>query len=388
MTRASTISWTGSLLIAAILLALARNAVLSAPVPKDTPSIAVKFADKMAIPDIAIDSAAFIDESKVVVVGTKANKDGEDANKLEPNGAILDLIKKDHAPFTNGHKARIGTVSVSGNRIVTSSNALDPTVRIWDVKKGKTIYEIKIEEPGEGCHQYGVACFHKSGRVAVAARQKMIVIDPAKSDDRSEYDIPNNSAWLGEELAVSSDDTWIAAPALKGHATFWSVASKKASSISLIPEKAEVEDQWRSSGVVFGTRGTLFAWRVNSSSEVPEKMAEADVSAERRGVVQIDTSGKRVVPRKIGHGNSTLSCAIDPTGEWMATGGSSRKDRPLTADTSTSELRIYHLPTGTLVHREQLEGLPLNKVAFSPSGKRLIATTYDGNVRWWDVEAK
>ncbi len=52
------------------------------------------------------------------------------------------------------------------------------------------------------------------------------------------------------------------------------------------------------------------------------------------------------------------------------------------------ELRVYHLATGTLVYRDQMEYGPVDWVAFTPSGKRIVASTADGNVRWWDVEKK
>jgi WD40 repeat protein len=33
-------------------------------------------------------------------------------------------------------------------------------------------------------------------------------------------------------------------------------------------------------------------------------------------------------------------------------------------------------------------GLPLMGVSFTPGGKRIVSTTSDGVIRWWDVAAR
>lgn len=367
----------------------------AAPLPKELPRIRVKLAGEMKIPDLAIEHAAIIGEAKLVVVGTKAHPvveepDFVDSDKLNPNGAILDLDKKSHRSFTNDHTARICTVSSSGNRIVTASNSRDPTVRIWDHKTDKSVAEIKVGGRGETNAHYGAACFHKGDRIAIATPGGVMVLDPTKPDIRTVFDPPEGSKlWVNPKLIVSVDDARIACEAGTGHIAYWDVASKKPTALSLIPEKTKEEDQWRSGGVVFGAKGMLLAWRINSSAEVPETAIEAELSGSRRGVVQIDTIGKKVVPLKMGQAIHTMTCAIDPTETWLATGGYSRPDKPLrNGNLVAAELRIYHMPTGTLVHRNQMEDGPLMWLAFTPSGKRIVAATADGVVRWWDVESK
>ena len=59
----------------------------------------------------------------------------------------------------------------------------------------------------------------------------------------------------------------------------------------------------------------------------------------------------------MGHSNFTIACAIDPTETWIATGSDSHRDKPRKDEKTASELRLYHLPTQTLVYNEQSDGL-------------------------------
>jgi hypothetical protein len=141
--------------------------------------------------------------------------------------------------------------------------------------------------------------------------------------------------------------------------------------------------------VSFGPRGDLFACRSRRDDEVPEKASEKDVPPEQRGVVRIDVRTGQVEPLASGHTICTLSCAVDPTGTWLATVGSSRPDRPRPdGEIVVGELWVYHLPTRKLACREQLEGLPPMWVAFTPSGKRLVCANGKGVVKWWDVAVR
>ena len=364
----------------------------SAPVPNGVPAIRVKLVGEMRIPDLAIEDAAILDESKVVAVGTVDEAKGgiEEPDKREPNGAILDLDKKTHRPFDNGHKSRIGTVSASGERIATTGNHRDPYLRVWDLKKDRAFAEIKIGVPGATTSlHFGAACFHKDDRIAVAADGKVFVIDPAKPDDRTEYDFPDGSEeWSNYKPVVSQDDKWIAESIGLGEVVCWDSVSKKSKAVKFAADIEDKELRWLSAHFVFGPKGAVFGLRHPGHTEVPESMLEADAPAERRGVVRIDLAKGAFEPLKMGHSNFTAACAVDPTETWLVTGGDSLRDKPRKNEKDASELRLYHLPTQTLVYKEQLDGLPLIWVAFTPSGKRIVAAAADGNVRWWDVEKK
>ena len=248
---------------------------------------------------------------------------------------------------------------------------------------------IKIEVPKKDNVHYGAACFHRSNRIAIATFESVIVLDPAKPAERVEFECPLVSElWVHSKLIVSPDDAWIAARAGQSHVAYWEVATKKGTAVSLVPEKTQADDTWRSGGVFFSPKGSLLSWRGESKDEVPEKTREMDVPAERRGVVRIDLRDKKVIPLNMGQSACTMTCVIDPTGTWLATGGLGHRDNATKKEMWTGELRVYHLPTGKLAFREQLEGLPLGWLAFTPSGKRIVSAAGDGVVRWWDVQEK
>ena len=167
---------------------------------------------------------------------------------------------------------------------------------------------------------------------------------------------------------------------------YWELATKKGTAVSLVPEKTLADDIWRSGGVFFSPKSSLLAWRGESKDEVPEKTLETDVPAERRGVVRIDLRDKKVIPLNMGQSACTMTCVIDPTGTWLATGGLGHRDNATKKDMWTGELRVYHLPTGKLAFREQVDGYALKWLAFTPSGKRIVTSAGDGVVRWWDVQ--
>jgi WD40 repeat protein len=376
----------GSGIVLALLPVLFNIAAQTAPLLKEKPTIALAQAGELKVDDIYVEDGAVIDEVSVVLVGSKAGSDEILPRERDANGTIVDLAKKDARPFTNGHRACIHSVAVARGRIVTASNYRDPVLRVWDLKAGKTTAEIKIDDPGDEIRRYAAAWFRKGDRIAVAADTRVLVFDPAKPDDRTELVAPGDSVRWVDRPVVSPDDTLVACEGDSSQVVVWDVANRKATTFSVIPEKAHEPEDWRTHGITFGPKGLLIGWRTGSSAEVPAKKAEEDVPAGRRGVVQVDYRTRQVVPLGMGQGIYTLSCAIDPTQTWLATAGSSRPDKPRSdGEASVSELRVYHLPSRKLGYRRQLEGLPLMWVSFTPSGRRIVCASCDGVVRWWDL---
>lgn len=378
--------------IGILVVALAWQPAISAPVPKESPTLRLKLTGEIKLKDQTIDEAAVIDETSVVVVGTvRDSEESPEPDTLDPQGAILDLTKKTQQPFTNGHTRRIWSVSVSGARIATTSSHLDPVLRVWDLKTKKSFAEIDIEteKSNNNSVRYHVAGFHKSNRIAVSAGNRVIVLDPAKPDDRVEHSAIDSSVLSGG-LVVSPDDSRIASTTLGGLIAVWKVGTDQPTALSVIPEKLQANDHWFARTLVFGPKETLVASRTGDNlSEIPEASLEKDVSAARRGVVQFDLGNQKMLPLKIGHTDRTLACALDPTGTWLATGGASRSDKPLgNGDLIVGELRVYHLPTATIDYKVQMGDGSLCWIAFTPSGKRIVSATTDGVVRWWDVEGK
>jgi WD40 repeat protein len=378
-------------LVAALLAVLPGRPAHSAPT-KESISLRLSPVGEMRLAELSVEAGAVIDDGTMVLVGTtycdvaSDDPNKHDPDRLDPNGAIVDLAKKKSQQFTNGHKAGMFGVSVGRGRVATASNHRDPVLRVWDLKAKRPVAAVEIEQPGEDRirNRAGVAWFHKSDRVVIAVDKKLVILDPAKPDDREELALPPGVRGSVKKPVVSPNDAWIVCTAGQCELVIWDVATKKATKISILPEKVDDPEQWFSRGVAFGPRGPSYAWRGGSASEVPEKVAEADVPAARRGLVGIDLPRGTVIPLGMGTTISTMSCAIDPTGAWLAVAGSARPDKPGLG--VVGELRVYHLPSKEVTFREQLEGLPLMWVAFTPSGKRLVTATYDGVVRWWDVQ--
>ncbi|MDY3557744.1 WD40 repeat domain-containing protein [Gemmata sp. JC673] len=380
-------------LVALVTLAPGRNTGLITAA--DAPKPRFTRAGEVRVADLSVQAGAVIDEDAVVVVGTThcdAESDDpnkHDANRLGPNGAIVDLRGKKAKPFTNGHTAGIFSVSVGRDRIVTTSNSRDPMLRAWDLKAGRTAPAVEIETPppDRSNQRYRATLFHKSNRVAIALDDHVLVLDPAKPNARAKFAIPEAEWWPGE-LAISRDDTRIACTAGKCGLVVWDTATKKATSVPLMPANADEADSWVSGHAMFGPTGALYALR-HGPTEVPEKTAEKDVPADRRSVVGIDLPDGKVLPLGLGTSVYTLHAAIDPAGTWLAVVGTAHADKRLPDGTVTgAELRVYRLGTWELVHREQMDGLGEVWVAFTPSGKRLVTANYDGRVRWWDVQGK
>ncbi|MDY3554650.1 WD40 repeat domain-containing protein [Gemmata sp. JC717] len=371
-----------------VALAARPGAVRSAPV-KERQVFLLVAGGSVQPDDLSIRDLAIVDENTVVVVGTTFDKD-DDTNpiNLGPNGAIVDLTKKTSRPFTNGHKSCICTAAVGRGRVATISTTRDPFLRLWDLKTSKSAGAVQIDEPdGDGSasgHEVGL--FHKSDRVAVSVKDRVLLFDPDKPDTRTELACPEGCGWPDHPI-VSPDDARIAATATWSNLIVWDVATKKPQVVSLAPDQGDPK-HWMSRGCVFGPNGLLIAWRSPSGNgDVPRAKGE-DVPGDRCEVVRID--GDKVVPLGIG-GNSfdVFDCALDPSGTWLAVAGCRQLDKPLKdGSTSVGELRVYHLGTKELAFREQVEGLPLTHVAFAPSGKRVVCCTYDGFVRWWNVKGK
>ncbi len=297
------------------------------PVPKDKPPIRLAPGGDMKIDDLRVEDAAVIDENRIVLVGSKSGPEDAHPDTLDVNGVILDLAKKSTQTFTNGHKARIKSVSVGRGRIATVSTKNDPALRIWDFKAGKTIKEIRINKifanvrevyrDGEPPQEYdAVAWFHKSDRLAIAASEYVILLDPNKPDEPSLLRTPmltrtdkrENvvvSDWFTKEpLTISPDDAWAACPVGRANIVFWSLKTEEAADVSLVPKGAKDPENWSVDGATFAPSGKLLAWRTNLRfDEVPKGKAEKDVPTERRGVVRIeirDAPKGKVVPLGIG----------------------------------------------------------------------------------------
>lgn len=169
----------GAAFAVTLLTMLVYSQVWPSPEPGEELKARLVLSGKIQIDNLRVEDAAMIDDKTVVLVGTKVGAEDEDPNKLDPHGVILDLPTKTTQVFTNGHTARICSVAARRGLIATVSIYRDPVVRIWDIKAGKTIQQIDLEEvlkgggferkkPWENTEQ-AVAWFHNSDTLLVAS---------------------------------------------------------------------------------------------------------------------------------------------------------------------------------------------------------------------------
>jgi WD40 repeat protein len=363
------------------------------------PEFRLTVGGEVKVADLWAWDAALADDDTVVMVGSTPGPEEAALDKLGPCGAIVDLKAKRSTPFTNGHTAGIRCVSVSNGRVATTSSFQDPVLRIWDLKAAKTVQEITIDNPGPDSQDYYYATwFHKTDRLAVSVPDRLLVFDPARPDDRTEFKLPDGGEASLHKPAVSVDDSQIASAGLvwpngsncpvdRSGLVCWDVATRKATYLSLIPENAPDKEHWYACDTFFHPTGELFAWRY--CPEIPRKATLDEVPADRRSVVRVDLRERKVTPLGF-EPNELAHCAMDPSGKWLATVGPSRVVVPRPDSTTVlSELRVYHLPSKMMVFREQFDSArPANWVTFSPSGKRLYVNHGGGTVKWWNVEVK
>lgn len=390
-------SRTATISVAVLTLSSLAGIALSKP-PAGGASIRIVAPQRFQVADLCVLDAAVIDESTIILVGTRTfdDEDNITTRDVKPNGAILDLTTKTFKPFTNGHTAQICSMSVARGRIVTVSDTQDPMLRVWDLKANKSADPIKIEVPDDEMNfkDYAVACLHGSDRVAVRVEEQISVIDLAKPEARQHYLNPlDKKAFLYGPIAVSRDDLTLACCTVNGpNLIYWDTKNRK-TTIQAMSLEGTVDNIIQSTidSIHFLSNNSLLLCRNHrTQQEVPEGLDESKTDAVRRAIVKVRFPDGQVEPLGLGQTAATRFCAVDPTETWLATVGSSPPDKPTPAVvTQSGELRVYNLATKKLVYREQTnKPLPLTWVAFTPSGKRLVATCVDGTVHWWDVQAK
>lgn len=342
---------------------------------------------------------AFLDNETVVVAGRiKNDPQAETVVASRASGGIVNLKTKAVREFINGHKVMIGSIahSAGGDRIVTStSNAdLDPFIRFWDAKADKPLEPIKpapvAEEVGSS---FRIATFHRNHKVAVTLKDRVRIIDPTGREEPVDLETEYLSGTFPGELAISPDDKLLACATGNLQIIIWDVGTKKVLYVpSLLPE-GENDREWSIWRLAFTKSGTqLIAARGKfNSPDVPRGIPEDKVSAEKRGLFLIDVPKQKTIPLGMGAQILTVHFALHPSEEWIATVGDAYPDKPVPnfPDATVRELRVYHYPTRTLVHKVQFDfdGFGPFWIGFTPDGKKLVAVDAvhdDGKVMAWD----
>jgi WD40 repeat protein len=368
--------------------------------PAGKPSVRLGQPVEIAVDELERYGAALLaDNESIVVVGRKGLDPGPgepaDPDIPPPGAAIVSLKTKAARRFTNGHISRISSVagSADGAYIVTAGTYdLVGDLRVWDAKAGKALNPIDVSGDASKSKWFSISCLNRSPRVAVARLDKVSIIDLTRPVQRFDLTADYLSGTWPDKLAISPDDKYLACTTGSKQVVIWDLATKKVlGAPSLIPEGEDVKD-WSASGLCFTKSGMqLIASREKQGQEVPKGTPEAKVPANRWPLVMIDIPSQKITPLGMGNQCGTLHFALHPSGDWVATVGPSWSDKPIAGDPNamTGEIRVYHFPTRTLVHKVQCDpdpdtGFYPSWVGFTPDGKKLVAVSHPAKIRAWD----
>lgn len=377
--------------------ALAALALLSGgdPAPAQVPTrVRLMNPVEITINNVHVDALAILpDNETVVVVGGKPPGPAEKnfvTEDADPAGVIVNLRTKVVRSFTNGHTARIKSVAVAGDgsRIFTVCSNKDPFVRVWDVKTSKPLAPIRLpQKEDDFVGTYEVASCASSRQLVVNLRWCLMVLDPDQPDQGKRwYPYPEPEC----NLVLSPNGKLFAYSTIAGQVVIKDLTDlETVYAPSLLPLGGDYRD-WSLYELAFSQDGTqLIAVRSRhgDEGEVPQGTAEEKVPPQQRGLFLIDVGKKHVIPLGLGHQIYTLASAFHPSGDWIATVGTSRPDKRGQKDASdrVGELRIHHFRSRSTSVRVQFydEFFP-HRVRFTPDGKKIVAVDYEGKVKSWD----
>ena len=385
------VALSSSVAVAVLLAAL----VAAAPAPAPPARVRLTNPVKITLEGVDVDAVAMLaDNESIVVVGGKPH-DPDDKERARsdypPAGAIVNFRTKAVRPFTNGHRARIDAVAVSadGSRIVTVCSNLGPLVRVWDVKTAAPLRSLSLPQLENYSASRGATCLPGGSKVAVSYKGCIALLDTAGRDPRrdlkggalEEDDTP-------DKLVVSPDGKFLACIDFKCKVGVWDVRSGKSiRSIDLVPAGEDAKG-WSSQHLAFTRDGKgLLACLSGKEDDFRKGIEVKGAAAERRGMLLIDIASGKITPLNISHQVGTFGFALHSSGEWLATVGPSRPDKPPKGFDSgqIGELRIYHYTTRALSLRVQFDdGFFPSKVRFTPDGRKLVAVDVTGKLRAWD----
>ena len=391
-----------------VLITILSTIAISGGSPAPTLGAAVKIVPvgQHRADNVSVQNAAVIDESRLAIVGTVSNPNADAPHNFAPNGAIVDMTLASSKAFTNGHDTQIRHIAVGRGRIVTTADGRDEFLRIWNLNREVQDEPIRIEpqnnDPNATANDYGIALFPNSDRVAVRVDEQIHVIDFAAPNKRRTYDYPEKLLqYLGGPVVVSHDERTITCCTFPIHELVcWEVKSRKRVQFP-IPLQGEKSAEWQRANphgrqtesflkpLQFLSNSSVFLLRSHMQlidQKFPDTLDESKIDPAQRSTLTVGLPKGQIDHLGMGRSDLTFYAALDPTQTWLALVGSAPAENAKADQPRRGELRVYDFKARKLVHRElTAEADPLTWVGFTPSGKRLVAASAVGLVRWWDI---
>ena len=294
---------------------------------------------------LGVDSVAFNADGKLLAVGNSDN-----------TVVLWESSKREQARVLRGHVSAVSAVAVSGDDKVLATGLAagvagitrDDTIKIWDPVTGQLVRSLTGRNTG---HSIGLS--NDGSRLVSGSFGSTVSLwNVSQSQAQREINVPRDSRFVPDRVAISSDGKLIAAGGRDNAVKLWDAGTGR-ELFTLIGHKKSIRD------LAFSPDNKLLA---SASQDADIKLWSVATGQELKTLTM--------------HSDGVSAIAFSSDGRRLASGSQDRTI--LIWDVESGEPDAAY--TG---HQEWV-----NAVAFSPDGKKLASGSVDGEIRIWEVPTR
>jgi len=237
----------------------------------------------------------------------------------------------------------------AGDRIATASPLVETKVKVWDVRTGKLVFDLR----GHKDFASSLA-FSGDGKILASASRDGTtrIWDMNDGTNRATLEQSEVAPRESGEVAISPDGNFLAASDSDETVRIWNLRSQEA--VCSLPA---------------ATGGMVMSLAFSPDSK---QLASGSWGAEQ--LILWDVQSGRKIAHFPGHSGGVTAIAFDTDGQRLASGS------------VDSSIKIWDLKTGRelgtlLGHTQGVSG-----VTFSSDGKRIASAGGDGTIRLWETK--